>query len=93
MTQRNKLMKSIVIAPTLNGESIQRKPLIEICGMERVLIENHKGVLQYDKDEITINASYGDICIRGNELELMRMTKEQLLIAGKIVGVQLQERK
>lgn len=76
----------------LPGETLPGVPLLEIAGDCRVLIEQHKGVTQYSKEQICIKVSYGLICICGCGLELIRMSQEQLAITGQINCVKLQRK-
>jgi len=64
-------------------------PLIEIVGNRRVLIENHRGVSVYGKDEICIRTKNGEIIVQGCELTLAQMTKERLIITGTVERVSL----
>ena len=64
-------------------------PLVEIVGTNRVLIENHGGVSGYGPECIRVKVKYGQICICGKYLEIARMTKEQLVITGRIREVKL----
>ena len=64
-------------------------PLVELAGDRRVLIENHGGVTQYSAERIGVRVSYGTVCIMGCGLELKQMTKERLVIAGRIDSVNL----
>lgn len=68
------------------------QPIVEIAGDRRVLIENHFGVKEYGTQRITVKVKYGCVCICGEHLELMRMTKEQLVICGRIDCVTVQRR-
>ena len=65
------------------------QPIIEIAGEQRVLVENHCGVKEYGHQKILIKVSYGCICVTGTQLELARMSKEQLVISGNIQCGQL----
>ena len=65
------------------------KPLIEILGSSRVLIEHHKGVCVYESQMMQIRVCYGFIEISGCDLTITCMSKEQLVITGKIDGVRL----
>lgn len=64
-------------------------PLVELAGDRRVLIEHHKGVIQYGTEQICVKVKYGTVTIVGMGLELMRMTREQLVICGQIHSVTL----
>ena len=60
------------------------QPLLEVLGDRRVLIENHKGVLEYSCERIAIRMCYGQVIVCGSGLEIARMSKEQLVIQGRI---------
>ena len=64
-------------------------PLIELAGTNRVLIENHQGVMAYSTCEIQIKVSYGCVTVKGSNLQLLEMSRIQLVICGSIEGLQL----
>lgn len=66
--------------------------LVEICGQNRILIENHHGIAAYDEQKIQIKVSYGEIAVLGQNLKLRNMRKERLVITGKICCINLQGR-
>lgn len=69
----------------LSGRDILSKdPIVEIAGQNRVLIENHQGILVYAIEEIQIKVKYGKLCVFGNDLMLQQISKEQLVITGNI---------
>lgn len=71
----------------LAGENPPGQPIIEVAGERRVLIERHRGVVQYGSDQICVKVKYGLIRIQGSCLEIVRMTREQLVISGRIDAV------
>lgn len=73
-------------------DALTRMPLVELAGQNRVLIENHLGVLAYSLEEIQIKVSYGCLVIAGNGLKLMELCREQLVITGQIDGIRLLRR-
>ena len=76
----------------LASEPLPGQPIVELAGDRRVLTENHLGVKAYSRDSILVKVKFGCICVCGSGLELTRMTREQLLIRGKIDSVALQRR-
>lgn len=76
----------------LLAEPFPGQPIVEIAGDQQVLIENHAGVTVYSRESIQVKVKFGCICICGCGLEMIRMTKDQLVIRGKIEGVTLQRR-
>lgn len=71
------------------SDVLSKVPLVELAGQNRVLIENHLGVLGYSLEEIKIKVCYGSVCVTGSNLRLMQLSKEQLVICGKIDALQL----
>ena len=72
---------------TTDIEAAVSQPLIEICGNRRILIEHHRGIAKYQRDQIEIRMVCGTARIEGTDLELAQITKHQLVITGKIEGV------
>ena len=66
-------------------------PLVEICDNKRVLIENHRGIICYGVNEISVKVKKGSISVLGNHLCLDRMNKTKLVICGDIQSVSVQK--
>ena len=73
----------------LPGEADVGQTVVELAGDRRVLIEHHRGVIQYGRNQICVRVRYGTVLVCGCELELARMTKQQLVICGRIDRVEL----
>ena len=93
MKGKENILQRITERAELNGEPIPGQTVVEIGGENRVLIENYGAVLAYSPQKICVRVKYGTVMVTGCELELRRMTKEQLVISGRIEGVNLQRRK
>lgn len=63
------------------------RPKITIMGFEQVLIENHKGILEYQDYFIRLNTYIGIININGFNLKLEEMTTDDILVTGRIDSV------
>jgi sporulation protein yqfC len=59
-------------------------PKITITGFNEMIIENFKGILEYEDYYIRINTSLGIINVNGYELRLENMTNDDIKITGKI---------
>ncbi len=76
----------------LSAEPLPGVPVVELAGACRALIEGHQGVTEYSGEEICVKVRYGMVAVCGCNLELTRMTKEQLVISGRIDCVKLVRR-
>lgn len=72
--------------------SISGVTLVEIAGDCRVLVEQHRGVIEYDPEKICVKATYGCIVVYGSCLQLAQMTNASLVISGRIQSVSIQRR-
>ncbi len=68
------------------------RTLVELYGTERLLIEGHRGVRSFGPECICIGASFGAVVVRGRELGICCMSREQLVIRGHVEQVLLEER-
>lgn len=71
-------------------DTVTGVPKITITGSQRVLIENHKGVLKYERELIEVSGSKMVMRIHGDGMELLSMTISDLQISGKIFSVTLE---
>ena len=62
---------------------------IEIIGDKGVSIENHEGILEYEENVIKINTKLGIVQIKGTNLELKNMSRNQLSIKGEVFSVDM----
>ena len=68
---------------------MNKLPLVEVAGHNRVLIENHQGVIAYSAEEIQIKVCYGKISLTGCKLSFAQINREQLVVIGEIRGIML----
>ena len=59
-------------------------PKVTIVGFERVLIENYRGILEYQDYFVRVNTHIGILNINGFNLNLEKMTEDNIRITGKI---------
>lgn len=65
-------------------EVYSNTPKIVITGFEEMIIENFKGILEYEDYYVRINTYMGIININGFELELENMSNDDIKVTGKI---------
>lgn len=76
----------------LEDEAFPGEPVVELAGDRRVLIEGHRGVIQYSREQICVKVGYGVVAISGNGLELRHMSREKLCIRGRIDSICLERK-
>lgn len=64
---------------------------VTVVGFERLLIENYRGILEYQDYFVRVNTHKGIININGFNLNLEEMTTDDLLVTGKIESIDFEE--
>lgn len=70
------------------GEPALGVARVTVTGGHKVNIENHRGLLEYEADRITVNTMDVPVRIRGRGLEISAMSDLELAVTGKVDGVE-----
>ena len=65
-------------------EVVSKVPKITITAFDELLIENFKGILEYEEFFVRISTHIGNVNISGFNLKLSQMTEDDILVSGKI---------
>ena len=64
-------------------------PKITITGFSEIILENYKGILEYEEFFASIRTHIGIVNINGYNLNLEKMTNDDIKITGKIESIEL----
>ncbi len=62
--------------------------LISMIGKREILIENHRGILEYNQDVIRLSTKQGQVRITGKHLNIHEYTNDEMKIEGKVVSIE-----
>lgn len=65
--------------------------IISMVGNDELVIENHRGILEYNDQLIRIHTKKGQIKINGKTLHISHYTSEEMKVKGYISGIEFQE--
>ena len=74
----------------LPKEVCSNVPKMIITGFDEIIIENFKGILEYEDFFVQINTHIGIININGYNLLLENMTDDDIKVKGKIESVDIE---
>ncbi len=57
---------------------------ITLIGSNNVTVENHKGIVEYNDDQIRINTGSGVLTINGLKLNIKSILQEEIIITGEV---------
>ncbi len=73
-------------------EVYTKEPKISITGFEEMIIENYKGILEYEDFFVKISTYIGNININGFNLKLENMSEDDIKINGKIESLDIERK-
>lgn len=85
--KQNKLERMLEIPKEISSS----EPKTTIMGFNEMLVENYKGILEYQEFFIRISTYSGIININGFNLNLTEMTNDDIMITGKIESIDFEQ--
>ena len=82
----SKLSRLLEIPNEVSGN----EPKVVITGFNELIIENYKGILEYEDFYVRVNTYIGIININGYNLKLENMTNDDIKIKGKIESFEIE---
>ncbi len=74
----------------LPEESCSLQAVTRLCGRRSLIVERHRGLLEYTDGQIRIAVRRGSICVVGSGLRIVRMSRGELEIRGSIQRLELE---
>lgn len=79
--------ESIANKLDLPRDIILNMPKITVTGENEIIIENHKGVVLFEENQVKVNSGVGLISIQGNRFEILFMGGSTITIGGKFKSI------
>ena len=92
MKKRKKALHKIDSILEMPKEICSNEPKLTISGFAELIVENYKGILEYEDYYIRINTYIGIININGFNLKLEKMTEDDIKVMGKIESVDIERK-
>ena len=71
----------------LPGDVLAGVPKIEMTGNTMCSMEPHSGLLEYDREQISIDSPMGILVIHGTELQITAMNARRITVEGQITDL------
>lgn len=76
------------LEPFLPSETLRGQCRVVISGKERMLIEQHRGLIGYARDRVIVRMEKGFMTVTGQDLTLDEYGEGDLLLSGNIRGME-----
>ena len=85
MKKKNKIERMLEIPE----EVYSNVPKVTITGFNEIILENYKGIIEYEEFFASVSTYIGVININGYNLNLEKMTNDDIKITGKIESIEI----
>ena len=92
MKKRKKALRKIDNILEMPEEIYSNKPKLTTIGFEELMIENYKGIIEYEDYYIRLSTFIGIININGFNLRLEKMTEDDIKVIGKIESIDIERK-
>lgn len=89
-SKKRSLIDRAVETFDLPGEVLAGLPKLTVTGNRKLHIECHKGILEYDGSLIAVNGGAAILKIRGDGLEIVSMSAQEILIKGFLTSIEFE---
>lgn len=66
-------------------------PKLTMTGRQKLLLENHRGIIEYGLTRVRVKTTAGQFIILGEELLLKNLKPGEMLVEGKISSVTIED--
>ena len=91
MNKARKILMDAAGYLDLPADVLAAVPKMEVTGFCEFSIEPHKGLLEYEKEQIGIETNLGKIRIVGTDLTIKLMNRNRITVSGELHSVYLRE--
>ncbi|MFO7152221.1 MAG: sporulation protein YqfC [Bacillota bacterium] len=89
--QREGLKSKFIEALDLPKDVVLDIPRVTVTGKVGVLVENHRGIVEYSSEKVSVNTSVGLLIIRGEELFIKYVLSDEIFVEGKVKAFEFEE--
>ncbi|MBO8128554.1 MAG: sporulation protein YqfC [Peptococcaceae bacterium] len=84
---RRKIRKGMADILEIPGEVALDLPKIILVGNVQVIIENHRGIVEYTDTLVRVLVESGEVAVHGQDLSLRNIMQDEICVEGVIKGV------
>lgn len=85
------IFKKMVKLSDLPLDSFLAIPKVTLYGNNDLIVENFRGIVEYSDNIVRVNTSIGLMIIKGCGLQLIEITRDDLLIEGEIINIEIKK--
>ena len=90
MAKMDGIAARLVALLSIPADVFAGEPRVTLTGRRRALVENHRGLLRYEKEIVEVQCGRTMLRIRGEGLALVAMRGSEMLVEGDIFSAEFE---
>ncbi len=86
--QKQNIKEKMTELLELPKDVVLNLPKLTVMGANNIIIENYKGIIEYDDNNIRVNTGLGAVRILGENLLIKEITSEDIMVNGNISSLE-----
>ena len=91
MNKAKQLLTEVAGRLQLPVDVLAGVPKMELLGFREFSVEPHNGLVEYERQKISIDSTLGRIVVFGQNLTIKLMNRQRITIKGFLTSVELRE--
>lgn len=89
MKQTRKLLEAAAARFDIPADALAGLPKLELTGFSQLSVEQHRGILEYTGEAVTVALPAGRVRVTGAGLSITLMNHSYLVLTGELRGLEL----
>lgn len=88
---RKRLARKLTDVFEIPKDVVLDLPRITVVGAAQVVVENHRGVIEYTRQKVRVNTTLGELLVAGVGLVIANILAERVVIEGKVAKLEFSD--
>jgi sporulation protein YqfC len=84
---RRRLRQRLASLLELPGDVVMDEARITLVGARQMMVENHRGVVEFNASRIVLGLPAGSMAVEGEEMAIATISPDQVEIQGRIKAI------
>lgn len=86
-----KILQRVANALDLPHDIVLNIPRVTLTGKIAVVLENHKGIVEYHREIVRVNTPIGIVVVKGGDLSIKTIIADEITVEGTIRSVEFED--
>lgn len=87
MVKTEKIKEKVSDKLSIPKDILLNMPVIKVIGDREVIVENHKGILEYTSSTVKLKSVLGELIVTGKGFQIKDISEDNIFISGTVTSL------